>query len=85
MQNYKDVCGGKEVWFEIKPRQGKRFLKWAKSLGCVWINGDEIEPNKGADFFHFSIDSNGKLAYVPIFAWVSKKPEFREIQRFVFW
>ncbi len=85
MQNFKDVCGNKKsVWFEIKPSESKKFLKWAKDLGCVWINGEEIEPSKGAEFFHFSIDSNGKLANVPISAWVSKQPEFKNIERYIF-
>ena len=82
MQNYKDVCESKEcVWFEINPKVSKKFLKWAKDLGCVWINGEEIEPNKGTDFFHLSIDRNGNLATVPISAWVSKQPEFKKIER----
>ena len=38
MQNYKEVCGNEEcVWFEIKPSEGKKFLKWAKELGCIWL------------------------------------------------
>ena len=85
MQNYKDVCGGKEsVWFEIKPTEGKKFLKWAKDLGCVWVNGEEIEVEKGSDFFHLSIDRNGNLANVPISAWVSKQLEFKNVDRYVF-
>ena len=56
MKSYKDVCGVDScVWFEISPKEGKKFLKWAKELGCVWVNGEIIEPRKGADFFHFSI------------------------------
>ena len=85
MQNFKDVCGNKKsVWFEIKPTEGKKFLKWAKDLGCVWVNGEEIEPDKEVEFFHFSIDCNGKLANVPISAWVSKQLAFKNIERYVF-
>ena len=85
MQNFKEVCGNnKEVWFEIELNEGKKFLKWAKDLGCVWANGEEIEPNKGSEFFHLSISNDGKLAYVPISAWVSKGPEFKNIKRYVF-
>lgn len=72
MQNYKDVCGNnKMVWFEIKPRQGKAFLVWAKSLGCVWMDGKDIRGNERVDFFHLSIDDEGKVAFVPAFAWIS--------------
>ena len=85
MQNFKDVCGGKSsVWFEIKPSESKRFLKWAKDLGCVWVNGQKINPNKNAKFLHFSIDNKGNLANVPIFAWVCKKAEFKDIERRIF-
>ena len=82
MKNFKDVLAGKDcIWFEIEPSDGKKFLKWAKDLGCIWLNGKEIEPEKGADFFHFSIYKNGRLAYVPICAWVSKTPNIISIER----
>ena len=85
MQKYKEVCGDKEcVWFEIKPSEGKKFLKWAKDLGCVWLNGEEIEPEKGADFFHFSIHNDGKLANVAMFVWFSKHPKLEKVERYVF-
>ncbi len=33
MQNYQDVCGTESrVWFEIRPKEGKEFLTWAKAL-----------------------------------------------------
>ena len=84
MQNFKEVCGSNNsVCFEVKPKEGKKFLKWVKDLGCVWENGEEIEPNKGVEFFHLSI-SNAGLSYVPISAWVSKQPEFKDIKRYVF-
>ena len=85
MQNFKDVCGNKKsVWFEIKPTEEKKFLKWAKDLGCVWVNGEEIEVDKGSDFFHLSIDRNGNLANVTISVWVSKQLEFKNVERYVF-
>ena len=76
MQNYLDVCGTNEmVWFEIQPKEGKEFLRWAKSLGCVWINGKEINPKDTTTFFHLSISDDGTLANVPMFAWLAKKYE----------
>ena len=87
MQNYKEVCEGKKsVWFEVHPSEGEKFLKWAKSLGCVWADGSEIEPKKGANFFHFSIRNDGTLAYVCILVWVNsiKHPSFKNIERYVF-
>lgn len=80
MKSYKDVCGVDScVWFEISPKEGKKFLKWAKDLGCIWVNGEIIEPRKGADFFHFSIHSDGTLANVAMFVWVAKHEKFANI------
>ncbi|MBR7186350.1 MAG: hypothetical protein IKD43_02545 [Clostridia bacterium] len=85
MQNYKEVCGDKEcVWFEIEPSEGKKFLKWAKVLGCVWLSGEEINPEKGADFCHFSIHNDGKLANIAMSVWFAKHPKFENIDRYVF-
>ena len=84
MQNYKNLCGNDQmVWLEIQPKDEKKFLKWAKSLGCVWSNGDEINPKKSVEFIHFSISSDGKLSIVPTFAWVSKQPSFKTVRRCV--
>ena len=78
MQNFKDVCGSnKSVWFEIQPNESKKFLKWAKDLGCKWINGEEIDVNQHVEFFHLSISNEGELAYVPAFAWVKEKHKFK--------
>ncbi len=79
---YKDVCAGEEVvWFTLsdKENEGRLFLQWAKELGCVWINGEEIDPEKGTDFFTLSINSDGRLANVPAFAIVSK--QFETVKR----
>ncbi|MBR2970654.1 MAG: hypothetical protein IKC48_02530 [Clostridia bacterium] len=85
MQNYKEICGEKEcVWFEIKSIEGEKFLKWAKELGCVWVGGKEIEPHKGVDFLHFSIRSDGTVAYVDMIAWFVKHPKFENVKRYVF-
>ena len=85
MQNYKEVCGKDEcVWFEIQGNEGKKFLKWAKDLGCVWLSGEEINPRKGASFFHFSIHSDGKLAYVSMMVWATKHEKFANIKRYMF-
>ncbi len=82
MQNYQEACGTESrVWFEIRPKEGKEFLKWAKSLGCVWLNGEEINPSKGVNFFHFSIHSDGKLANVAMFAWVAK--QFEDVPKYI--
>ena len=82
MQNFKEVCGNnKSVWFEMELNEGKKFLKWAKDLGCVWANGEQIEPEKGVDFFHLSISNDGKLAYVLISAWVSRAGNDKDVKK----
>lgn len=86
MQNYKEVCGNEqEIWFEIaKLSEGKKFLKWAKGLGCVWINGEEINEKEIITSFHYSISSKGILAKVPLFAWFSKTGQFDHVKRYTF-
>ena len=76
MQTYKDVCGDKQrVWFELSENEGQEFLQWAKDLGCTWLNGNEIIPEKGTESRHFSIHNDGKLAYVAMFIWTDKRTE----------
>ena len=83
MQNLKELLGTSEsVWFEIEPSKQKRFLQWAKDLGCVWLNGKEINPCEKVEFFHFSIDKNGILGIVPAFAWANKNPKLKSIKRY---
>ena len=78
---YKDVCTEKEIWFRLsdKKKEGKIFLQWAKELGCVWTNGEEIDPQKGTDFFTLSINCDGKLANVPAMALAAQ--QFKTIKR----
>ncbi len=83
MQNYQDVCKTESrVWFEIHSKEGKEFLTWAKSLGCIWLNGEEIQPKKGAAFFHFAIHSDGTLANVAMYAWTAK--QFEDVPKYMF-
>ena len=78
MQNVKELCGkDKCVWFEVKPKDGSKFLRWAKDLGCKWANGREIDENEQVNFFHFCISCDNKLSYVPIFSWVKDKHKFK--------
>ena len=83
MQNYKDVCKNEErVWFEIDPKNPEEFLTWAKEIGLTWLNGDEIEPSTGANFFHFSVSNQGKLTNVPYFIWIAK--QFENVKKYYF-
>ena len=78
MQSVKELCGKEQmVWFEVQPKDFKRFLKWAKGLGCKWANGREIDENEQVNFFHFCISKESKLSYIPIFSWVKDKHKFK--------
>lgn len=82
---YKDVCGSEScVWFELSDmkKEGRKFLQWAKDIGCVWLNGEEINPHKGTDFFHLAIHSDGKLANVAMFAWIA--PQYANVRKVKF-
>ena len=85
MQNFKDVCGNyDEAWFEMEPAENKKFLEWAKNLGCVWSNGDEINPTEKTNCIYLAINSEGKLRTIPILQWSSKKPSSKNIKRYVY-
>lgn len=56
--SFKDVCGDeKEVWFVIHDlkKDGREFLSWAKSIGCVWNDGREINTESGSSFFIYPL------------------------------
>ena len=38
--------GKDEVWFRVEKKDRKRFLQFAKDHGCVWMDGEEINPKK---------------------------------------
>ena len=85
MQNYKDVCGSKkEVWFQLQENECESFLQWAKDLGCIWLNGQEIHPKEELTSFHYAISVNGLLGRIPLFAWCSKSGQFDHIPRYMF-
>ena len=93
----------KEIWFEIKSKavpgkenlglfkpneeEIKEFLEWAKSLGCIWLDKREINPEKDykkfASFF-YSVSSSGTIGRIPCFAWCSKTGQFDHIKRYMF-
>ena len=80
--DYRDVCGTERcVWFTLSDmrEEGRRFLRWAKALGCVWMNGTEIDPEAGTDFFTLCIHADGTLANVPAMARASA--QFRGVKR----
>ena len=85
MQNYKAVCGNEEeVWFETQPNEGKKFLQWAKNLGCVWLSKREIDPDEPITTLHYSIRQNGILTKIPLFAWFAKNGQFDNVKRYMF-
>jgi hypothetical protein len=63
-------------------KEGRKFLQWARDLGCVWLNGEKINPRKGTDFFHLAIHADGKLANVAMFAWLV--PQYKDVRKVKF-
>ncbi|MBQ7224410.1 MAG: hypothetical protein IJX06_02515 [Clostridia bacterium] len=81
--SYKDVCGDDDrVWFSISDRDSKKFMKWAKGLGCKWVSGEEINPRKHRAGRHMSIRRDGGIAFVAYFVWFA--PQMREIKKYKF-
>ena len=79
-KNYQQVCGGeKSIWFLVEFSDGKRFLQWAKDLGCVWIGGKKINPNKKTQFLTIAMNSDGTIANVPAFCHCVK--ELKNVKR----
>ena len=93
----------KEIWFEIKSKavfgrensglfkpnekEIEKFLKWAKSLGCVWLDSSEISPEndcKKLTSFFYVLSNNGTVGKIPCFAWCSKTGQFDHIKRYMF-
>lgn len=71
---YKDVVGDKEhVIFELNnlTREGRKFLKWAKGLGCRWLNGEEIKPCNGVTHFHVCMHADGVLTYASMWTFLA--------------
>lgn len=70
---YQDICGNEpRVWFELGERRRDKvqFLQWAKSLGCVWLSGEDIHPHNSTGAHYLSIHSDGRIAMVGMWAWV---------------
>ena len=84
---YKDVCGTENtVWFELDwkniQQSSKQFLTWAKSLGCTWRDGSEIQPEYGTDAVHLSVRADGHIAFVSMMIWTH--PATRSVKRYSF-
>ena len=72
---YKDVLGDYDcIWFELRDMfwEGRKFLKWAKRLGCRWLSGAEIQPFGGTNFFHVAMHADGTLGYVSMYAFMAR-------------
>ena len=52
-----------DVWFRVEEKDSKRFLQFAKDLGCIWINGTDIDPEKDKSGHYMGME-NHCLGYV---------------------
>lgn len=72
----------KMIWVEVERKNAKEFLKTLKNLNFKWLNGKNINIDSDKPFFHLSIDSNGTLANVAMFAWFS--PDSKKFKKLTF-
>lgn len=71
---YQDICGNApRVWFELgeRKRDKVQFLKWAKSLGCLWLSGEKIHPHASTGAHYISMHKDGRIAVVGMWSWVA--------------
>lgn len=79
MSKLKELLQKGDVWFSLRDKKG--FLTWAKTQGCVWMNGSEINPDDDC-FFHMAIRQDLTIANVASHAWFSEV--FKDKQKYVF-
>lgn len=83
MEQLKKILQENEkIWFEISESEKSEFLQFAKNLGCLWTNGDEIRPEIDHCGIHMSIHSDLRIANVAYFVWFHT--DFDSIPKFVF-
>lgn len=82
MLSVKEVLGkDKHVWFSVRESEKKRFLKWAKDNGCVWISKEEIIPHKKLCGNFMGISNDLNIGRVSAMCWcLSKDKNLRKIK-----
>lgn len=86
MKTLKEIIGrDKHVWFYVEEEDKKRFLKFAKVNGCVWINGAEINVKEDSCSHFMGITQNCKLGFIAVQCWlmkgkdVARKIKFKDV------
>lgn len=79
MSRLEEFLESGDVWFSVTDK--KRFLEWAKEQGCVWLNGNEIDP-EGECFYHMSVHRDKKIANVAMYVWFAE--QFKSKPKYVF-
>ncbi len=81
----KEMLGKEGVCFSVEKEEAEEFLLFAKSNGCKWISGKEIEEGDCCGRF-MGISKDLKLGYMSAMCWVKaensvKKIKFGEFRR----
>ncbi len=83
MKRFTKALGNAEkVWFELTDQDKRDFLIYAREIGCTWLNGEPIEPDRNACNYHMSIHADFKIASVPYFVCFAN--QFNDIKKLRF-
>ena len=83
METIKEILNqNKQVWFFIEENERSAFLKYAKENGCIWLNGNEINPDEDVCGFVMGIRQNLTMGFVPMFRLVNKEKQSPQIIKF---
>ena len=70
MKNLKEILGkDKGLLFYVKPQKAKKFLLYAKTNGCRWVNGQQISIGEDYCGHFMAIDQNLRIGYVSAMCW----------------
>lgn len=74
MKNFKKLLNEKgQIWLSVNEKNKLDFFNFVKNLGCVWIDGKDINPTKDKCGYHMGISNNLKIGYVASICWVANK------------
>ncbi|MBR0189224.1 MAG: hypothetical protein IJQ23_02415 [Clostridia bacterium] len=61
-----------EIGFILGQNERRKFLRWAKSNGFKWMNGQEIKETDDC-FFHMVVEKDKTIANISAGCWIKDK------------
>ncbi len=61
-----------EIGFVLGQNERRKFLRWAKSNGLKWMNGEEIKETDDC-FFHMVVSKDKTIANISTLCWIKDK------------